>query len=110
MRYISPDGEENYPGELTTDLTYTLTESGELIVGCSATCTEDTIINLTQHSYFNLDGHTHSVLGQELTVQGRPHPGNRWRTDPHRRFTELNGLPLISERPNNVRKVSTPVL
>ena len=99
MRYISPDGEENYPGELTTDLTYTLTESGELIVGCSATCTEDTIINLTQHSYFNLDGHTHSVLGQELTVQADRILETDDELIPTGRFTELSGLPIDFRTP-----------
>ena len=65
---FSPDGEENYPGALTVDLTYTLSEKNELIIEYVATSSEDTIINLTHHSYFNLDGHDATILEQELTI------------------------------------------
>jgi aldose 1-epimerase len=52
----SPDGDENYPGDLSVQLTYTLSEENELIIEYQAS-SEDTIVNLTHHSYFNLDGH-----------------------------------------------------
>lgn len=68
LSYCSPDGEENYPGELSVDLTYTLSEKNELIIEYRATTSEDTIINLTHHSYFNLDGHDSTILEQELTI------------------------------------------
>ncbi len=68
LSYCSPAVEENYPGDLSVDLTYTLSEQNELIVEYKATTAEDTIINLTHHSYFNLDGHTASVVEQELTI------------------------------------------
>lgn len=68
LSYHSPDGEENYPGEVWVDLTYTLTEANELKIDYVASSSEDTIINLTHHSYFNLDGHNSSILEQELTV------------------------------------------
>ena len=67
--YASRDGEEQFPGDLTINVTYTLTENNELLVDYTATTTKDTVINLTQHSYFNLDGHTQSVSGQELVVK-----------------------------------------
>lgn len=68
LSYFSPAGEENYPGDLSVDLTYTLSEQNELIVEYKATTTEDTIINLTHHSYFNLDGHNGTITEQELTI------------------------------------------
>jgi len=68
LEYISQDNEENFSGELTTQVTYILTEDNELKVDMFAKSTEDTIINLTQHSYFNLDGHSKDVLLQELLV------------------------------------------
>lgn len=68
LSYFSPAGEENYPGDLLVDLTYTLSEQNELILEYKATTTEDTIINLTHHSYFNLDGHNATVVEQELTI------------------------------------------
>jgi aldose 1-epimerase len=48
---------ENYPGDLSVQLTYTLSEENELIIEYQANSSEDTIVNLTHHSYFNLDGH-----------------------------------------------------
>ena len=68
LSYLSPDGEENYPGDLSIDLTYTLSEENELIIEYVATTSEDTVINLTHHSYFNLDGHNSTILEQELLV------------------------------------------
>lgn len=68
LEYISKDLEENFPGELTVQVTYTLTEENELEITYSANTTKDTIINLTQHSYFNLDGHKNSIENQELLV------------------------------------------
>jgi len=66
--YTSPEGEEHFPGALTVNVTYTLTADNEIKISYTATTTEDTVINLTQHSYFNLDGHTADVLSQQLTV------------------------------------------
>lgn len=71
FQYISVDNEENFPGELTINVTYTLTDSNELKVDYSATSTEDTIINLTQHSYFNLDGQSDNVTNQILFVNSK---------------------------------------
>lgn len=68
LQYISDDNEENFPGKLTTQICYTLSDTNELKVEMSANSTQDTIINLTQHSYFNLDGHSEEVLQQELFI------------------------------------------
>jgi aldose 1-epimerase len=68
LGYISPNREENYPGELEVTVIYTLSEENELIIEYHAETTEDTIINLTHHSYFNLDGHQDSVENLELSV------------------------------------------
>lgn len=71
LSYVSAANEESYPGELSVSLTYTLTEENELILDYKATTTEDTVINLTHHSYFNLDGHQSDVTNQDLVVHAQ---------------------------------------
>ena len=56
MQYISPDGEEGYPGTLTTIVTFTITDANELKIEYKATTDKATVIGLTNHSYFNLKG------------------------------------------------------
>jgi aldose 1-epimerase len=56
FRYLSPDGEENYPGNLRVTVTYTFTKNDELIIHYQAETDKSTVVNLTNHSYFNLKG------------------------------------------------------
>ncbi|WP_298155123.1 aldose epimerase family protein [Flavobacterium sp.] len=66
--YKSHDGEDCFPGELQIKLTYQLSDNNEFIVEYEALAKEDTVINLTHHSYFNLEGHKESVVKQKLFV------------------------------------------
>ncbi len=56
LKYLSKDGEEGYPGNLNVTVTYTLTQNDELKIDYQATTDKDTVINLTNHSYFDLSG------------------------------------------------------
>src|SRR5690606_3158892 len=67
MKDTSADGEEGFPGELTAAVTYTA-EDHQIIIEYEAVCSEDCPVNLTQHTYFNLDGHQGDIRTQELWV------------------------------------------
>lgn len=68
LSYKSRDGEEGYPGNLLTEVIYTLTNSNELRIDFYATTDKATIVNLMQHSYFNLSGRQQTILNHELTI------------------------------------------
>jgi aldose 1-epimerase len=67
LKYVSADGEEGFPGQLTTTVTYTLTDENTLRIEYGATCDKPTPINLTNHAYFNLAGGG-DTLEHELTL------------------------------------------
>lgn len=76
LEYLSKDGEEGYPGNLDISVTYSLSDENEVIIVYNATTDKDTIINLTNHSYFNLDGikedstiedHILNILSNKIT-------------------------------------------
>lgn len=63
---ISPDGEENYPGTLTIKVTYTLTKHGGLSIHYEAETDKTTIVNMTNHAYFNLGGYDSGTIDEQL--------------------------------------------
>ena len=69
LDYMSEDGEEGYPGNLDTRVVYKWTDDSELQIEYRATTDKPTVINLTNHSYFNLkDGGASSILDHELMI------------------------------------------
>lgn len=69
FHYLSPDGEEGYPGNLNVWVSYTLTDNNEIVIDYLAETDKRTIINLTHHSFFNLkDGGKSDILYHELMI------------------------------------------
>ncbi len=68
LHYVSEDGEEGYPGRLDLVADYILKDH-QLILHYRATTTEDTLVNITNHSYFNLSGHQESIHSHWLMVK-----------------------------------------
>lgn len=66
LSYLSKDGEAGYPGNLTVKVTYELTNEDELKISYSATTDKNTIVNLTNHAYFNLNGAGDSTITDHL--------------------------------------------
>lgn len=69
LKHLSADGEQGYPGNLQAEVRYTLTNDNALRINYRATTDKSTVVNLTQHSYFNLSGNTReNILSHKLTL------------------------------------------
>ena len=95
LSYISPDGDQNFPGTLTTHVTYTLTNDDVLQIAYVASTDKDTVINFTNHSYFNLAGNgSGSVADQTLLVNADRYTPTGPDQIPTGEIAPVEGTPL----------------
>ena len=95
LSYVSPDGDQNFPGTLTTRVTYTLTNDNALRIDYVASTDKDTVINFTNHSYFNLAGNgSGSVADQMLLVNADRYTPTGPDQIPTGEIAQVEGTPL----------------
>ena len=101
LTYLSHDGEEGYPGNLTVTALYTLTEENELRLDFTATCDRETVVNLTQHSYFNLAG-CGDILGHVVYINADRFTPVDSTLIPTGQFAPVEGTPMDFRTPTPV--------
>ncbi|MDP4093755.1 MAG: aldose epimerase family protein [Bacillota bacterium] len=95
LSYYSKDGEEGFPGNMDTRVTYTLTEDNGLRINYYAVADKDTVINLSNHSYFNLGGHdSGSVLEHQLKIYADKFTANDEFGIPTGEIRDVKGTPM----------------
>ncbi len=103
LTHFSPDGEEGFPGNLNCTVTYSLTNDNELKVRYTATTDKPTIINLTNHSYFNLAGAGHgNVLGHEIQINAPWYTPAGAGLIPTGEIHRVEGTPLDFTKPRAI--------
>ena len=103
LKYTSADGEEGFPGELQTTVTYHLTDDNEVVISYHATTSKPTVVNLTNHSYFNLSGAGDPYIGDHvLTINADYYLPTDETAIPYGPKEKVEGTPMDFRTPHEV--------
>ena len=103
LAYTSAEGEEGYPGTVETTVTYTLTRDDELRISMEARTDRPTVVNLTNHAYWNLNGHQSGpVLAHEVTLFADAYTPVDRHLIPTGEIREVAGTPFDFTRPRTI--------
>lgn len=95
LSYLSKDGEEGYPGNLNVNVYYELTDDNELMIKYEAVSDQDTVVNLTNHSYFNLSGNlAGDILDEKLMINASKFTVNDMYSIPTGEIRDVNNTPM----------------
>jgi aldose 1-epimerase len=105
LTYVSKDGEEGYPGTLTSVVTYSLSNDNALSIDYAATTDADTVLNLTNHSYFNLAGHASGkILDHQLMINADKFTPVNANLIPTSELRNVAGTPFDFQTPTAIGK------
>ena len=103
LKYTSADGEEGFPGELKTTVTYHLTNENEVVIPYKASTDKPTVLNLTNHSYFNLSGAGDPYIGDHiLTINADYYLPTDNTAIPYGPKEKVEGTPMDFRTPHEV--------
>lgn len=113
LKYLSVDGEEGFPGNLNVTVIYTLTNENELTIEYSATTDKKTVINLTNHAFFNLhgfsEGKAESINSHILKINGSKYTPTDDGLMPTGEIVSVTGTPMDFTKPTEIgKKVNEP--
>ncbi len=107
LKYISPDGEENYPGTMTVLVTYSLNDNNDLTISYKATTDKPTVVNLTNHALFNLAGVNsgRSALDASVEVEADTYMPTTDVAIPTGEMKPVKGSPFDFTKPTVINSV-----